>query len=183
LGAVTVIVPVGNAPGGRLADSASTQEDAAASAERMQKQLDAELADLRNAREALRDAVAKLQQLQDRFKEEAEKQLVTLSLEIAEKVLVQEIKADRYQIDPIVQEVMRRVSGRADIVVHLHPQDLARSELAKQAEGDQNSSGVRFVADPAVKRAECLLRVPDGAVQSSIGENLAAVAEALANTE
>ena len=98
--------------------------------QRMKEQSDAELAGLRSAQAALEDASSKLRQLQDRFLAEAEEQLLTLSIDIAEKVLMQAIEAGRYEIDPIVKEALSKIPTNADVVVRLHPDDLDRSEVA-----------------------------------------------------
>ena len=169
------------------ADASSRAEERAGASpeqqQRMKEQSDAELAGLRSAQAALEDASSKLRQLQDRFLAEAEEQLLTLSIDIAEKVLMQAIEAGRYEIDPIVKEALSRIPTNADVVVRLHPDDLDRSELSRQEEDSQTLGGIRFVADPAVNRAECLLQTSDGTVQSSVQEHLADIAGALKSQE
>ncbi len=146
-------------------------------------QLDAELTGIRNARKALQQAAGKFKELQGQFLAEAQQQLVDLSIEIAKKVLMQEIQADRHHIDPIVTEALSRVPNRTDVVVHLHPDDLARCEQAGESDEASDKSTVSFVADPKIKRGGCLLQTSRGDVESSIDGQLEEIAQALKNPE
>ena len=142
-----------------------------------QVQLDAELAKLKTAQAALADGQAKLVQLQQRIIEEAEKQLVELALGIAKKVLMQEIQAQRYEIDPIVKEAISRFPAPSEVQVHLNPDDLKRCKLA--AGDDQASAGAQFIADPAIRPGECLIETSHGTVESSIDQHVDEVARVL----
>jgi len=148
-----------------------------------QQQIDAELAGFRTARMALAGAHAKFRDLHDQFCREAEQQLLSLSMEIARKVLMQEIKAGRHEVDPIVREALNRLPMKVDAVVHLHPDDLARCELASQDEDTSDADGVSFVADPGVRRGECLVRTSHGTVESSIEGHIGEIAQALSEPE
>jgi len=142
-------------------------------------QLAAERAELDNARRALAKGMEKLRQLQPELFKQAEEQLLDLSVDIARKILMQEIRAERYEIDPIVKEALRNVPICRDVVVHLHPDDLARCQTARQQEGPETAGDIRFVADPAVGRAECLIETAQGIVESSTESQLAELSEAL----
>jgi len=146
----------------------------------MQEQANAGLAELRSAIAAVGAARAKLHELRENFHGEAEQQLLNLSMEIARKVLMQEIKAERYEIDPIVREALSRLPAQTDSVTHLHPDDLARCQLAS---GDEEIPGVSFVADPDVRRGECLVATSHGTVESSVEGHLQEIATALAESE
>ena len=146
-------------------------------------QFDAELAGIRSARKAIQQAAKKIQEIQGQFLAEAQQQLVDLSIEIAKKVLMQEIQADRHQIDPIVTEALSRVPDRADIVVHLHPDDLARCEQAEKSDEENDTNTLSFVANPKVQRGGCLLQTSRGDVESSIDGQLEEISQALKNPE
>ncbi len=117
----------------------------------MQAQMQAELGKIRTTLRSLAVAQAQFQDLQDQFCQEAEQQLIGLSMEIARKVIMQEIKAERYEVAPIVREALSRLPSRMDAVVHLHPDDLARCELASQSEESPELEGVKFVSDPGIR--------------------------------
>jgi len=144
------------------------------------QELQAELAALRQARQAVETAAAECQDLSRRLRAEAEAQLMELSVEIARKVLMQEIRAQRYEIEPIVQEALRRLPACQQVTVHLNAQDLARCPAASEGKAGGN---VRFLADPAVQPGECLVETPDGSVESSLEGHLQEIGRALGGPE
>jgi len=149
--------------------------------EEARKQLQVERRQLREAREALGDAAGKLQRLHEDLLVNAEEQLLALSLEIARKVLAQEIQAGRYEIDPLVAEALKQLPARCDVTVHLNPDDHARCKMAQELCGDSQS--LRFVADADVRPGECFLETPEGVVETSVETQLAQIAEALKQPE
>jgi flagellar assembly protein FliH len=149
----------------------------------MREHIQAELGEIRTAMRSLVAAQAKFQSLQEQFCQEAEQQLIGLSMEIARKVLMQEIKAGRYEVAPIVREALSRLPSRMDAVVHLHPDDLARCELASQGGESSVIEGVKFVSDPGIHRGECLVRTEHGTVESSIDGHIGEIAKALTESE
>lgn len=133
------------------------------------------------ARQALDAAARRLDVVHAEAVAEAERHLADLALEIARRVLMQEIDAERYRIDPILKEALSRVrSGPRNVVVHLNPADHKRCELKDDPD---HSHVVRFVPDPAVSRAECLIDVEEGVIESSIEQNLTDIADALSHPE
>lgn len=157
-------------------DQQQPQPDGQELSGQAQAQLDAELAKLRTAQKALAEGQAKLAQLRQNIVDEVEQQLVELSLGIAKKVLMQEIQAERYEIDPIIKEALSRFPTATDVRVHLNPDDLARCKLAAGAE---QADGANFIADPAVRPGECLVETSHGTVESSIEEHVDEVARVL----
>lgn len=149
----------------------------------MQERVEGELAELRSARAALAKAQARFHDLQETFRREAEQQLLDLSMKIARKVLMQEIQAEQYDLDPIVREALSRIPPRMDAVTHLHPDDLARCEMAREDKELSGAGSVRFVADPDVRRGECFVQTSHGTVESSIEGHLQEIASALAESE
>lgn len=149
----------------------------------MRRRADAGLAELRSAAAALAEAQAGFHELQQLFHGQAEQQLLDLSMEIARKVLMQEIQAEKYQVDPIVREALSRIPPRMDAVTHLHPDDLARCELARLDTEAPGAGGLRFIADPDVRRGECLVQTSQGTVESSIEGHLQEIAAALTEPE
>lgn len=141
-----------------------------------QRMLEAERTALARARQALEKASAELARMREQVLAEAQTQVVDLGIEIARKVLMQEIKAQRHEVDPIVKEALARAPQRQDLVVHLNAADLARCELAQ---GDAAGGGVQFVADPALSPGSCRVESRQGVVESSIESHLAEIAQAL----
>jgi flagellar biosynthesis/type III secretory pathway protein FliH len=68
-------------------------------------------------------------------------------------------------------------------VVHLNPEDLSQCQKAQQDEPDGALTGVKFVSDPNIGRAECLLESPKGIIESLINEHLERISKALKKAE
>jgi flagellar assembly protein FliH len=135
---------------------------------------------LDQVRAAMESAVDAIRALEAEALRSAESQLVTLALDIAGKVLAQDIEDGRYRIEPIVREALRSIPSRRDIVVRLNPQDLSRWQEAGIA---PFASGVKLVADPSVRKAECLVECAEAVVSATVAESLARAAEVMKKRE
>ena len=155
----------------------------APAAAQMQQELDREKAELARARQALTEALSQFDRHREQLLHEAENQLLDLAVEIARKVLMQEIQAERHQIEPIVTEALQNLPARQQVVVHLNPRDLARCEIAGKADDAENAESIRFVADPYVSPAQCVLETPEGTVDSNVDTHLQVISEALKQPE
>jgi flagellar biosynthesis/type III secretory pathway protein FliH len=111
-------------------------------------------------------------------------EIARLSVEIARKILMQKVENGDYQIESIIKEALLHVPSRQDLVVHLNPEDLAQC-LKAQQQDEQGGAfvGIKFVPDPNMGRAECLLESPKGIIKSLIDENLERVGKALGKAE
>ena len=118
---------------------------------------------------------AKLQSVYEKAIVEHRQAIAKLAVEIARKILAQKVKDGDYQIESIIQEALNNAPTRQDIVVRLNPQDLARCQQMQQ-QGDGAVAGVKFVADPGIGPAQCVVETPKGKVESLIDEHLEQVA-------
>ena len=144
-----------------------------------QRDMENELAQLGQARTALKKALAELDRLRADVLAQAEQDLVDLSLEIARKVLAQEIQAERYQIDPIVREALSQAPSGQEAIVRLNPADFARIEQAKGEDEQEGAGNIRFLADPAVARASARVETAEGTVESNVESKLDDIGEVL----
>lgn len=189
IASVRPVAPPANQTPGRATTEggdAGLDSGSAAAMDQARQALQADRTSLASAKGALLSALQQTAGLKESVVHSAEQQIVELAIHVARKVLMQEIQAGRYEIDPIVQAALEQVSNRQEVVVHLNPDDFQRCAQAKQAgQGEQDDcpAGVRFVADPSVRPAECLLQTPQGNVQSSIEEHLGEIAAALREPE
>jgi flagellar biosynthesis/type III secretory pathway protein FliH len=88
--------------------------------------------DLSRVCQALQEAVNKLnEQYENTFREHKE-QIAKLSVEIARKIVGQKVQEGDYAIEAIVQESLKNVPKRGDVVVHLN-------WLQTRASGGQNA--------------------------------------------
>jgi len=167
-----------NAAGGPQAAAATPAVGATLGEER--QWLQEQRTNLEQVRAAMESAVDAIRALEAEALRGAESQLVTLALDIAGKVLAQDIEDGRYRIEPIVREALRSIPSRRDIVVRLNPQDLSRWQEAGIA---PFASGVKLVADPSVRKAECLVECAEAVVSATVAESLARAAEVMKKRE
>jgi len=158
--------------------------DSAANAERILTQdSEAQKTAFSQAYQALNAVVAKLNECYDKVFAEHKEEIAKLSVEIARKILMQKIDDGDYEIESIVKEALKNAPTRQDIVVHLNPEDFAQCQKAQQDEADGALAGIKFVSDPNIGRAECLLESPKGIIESLINEHLERVSKALKKAE
>jgi len=170
--------PAGVRVAGAGDDAGASEAEAA---RQLARQVEAQRERLASAAEALRRAAAKLEELAAEIRAAAEAHLADLALEIARKVLLQEIQAGRYAIDPIVAEAMRRLPAAGTALVRLNPADCAACAAAQQAADGQGR--VEFVPDPSVPLAGCVVETPGGLLEYTVAGGLEAAGKALRETE
>ena len=131
----------------------------------------------------LRELIEKLNQFCDKLFAEHKEEIDKLSVEIAKKILVQKVEEGDYEIESIVKEALKNAPTRQDVVVHLNPEDLVQCQKAQQDKQGGALTGIKFVSDPNIGRAECLLETGKGIVKSLIDEHLERIGKALKKAE
>jgi flagellar biosynthesis/type III secretory pathway protein FliH len=139
--------------------------------------------DLAQVRKALQDAVTQINNFQKNMVESNKEQIAKLSVEIARKILMQKVQEGDYEIESIVKEALEHAPTRKDVVVRLNPQDLVECQKAQQDDSGGTFTGVEFVADTNIGRAECMVESPKGVIKSLIEEHLERIAKAFEKAE
>ena len=145
--------------------------------------LEAQKAVFSQACQTLDGVVAKLNQFYDKMFVEHREEIAKLSVEIARKILVRKVENGDYEIESIVKEALKNAPTRQDVVVHLNPQDLVHCQKTQQDGQGGDLVGVKFVSDPNIGRAECLLESPKGIIESLIDKHLEQIGKALEKAE
>ncbi len=127
--------------------------------------------------QSLESAAEKLHAVYEKMVVEHRQAIAKLAVEIARKLLAQKVKEGDYQIETIVQEALNNVPTRQDIVIKLNPADLEKCQQMSQK--DSALASVKFIADPSIGAAECIVETPKGKVESLIDDHLEHVARAL----
>jgi flagellar biosynthesis/type III secretory pathway protein FliH len=133
--------------------------------------------------QTLKALTDKLNQFYDKLFAEHKEEIAKLSVEIARKILAQQVQNGDYEIESIVKEALKNAPTRQDVVVHLNPQDHILCQKAQQDEPNGALAGIKFISDPNIGRAECLLETPKGIVESLINEHLERIGKALKTAE
>ncbi len=163
--------------GGKTTDSLSDD------GQTLRQDLEAEKAAYLQTCRILKDLSAKLKEFYDKIFSEHREEIAKLSVEIARKILVQKVQNGDYEIESIVKEALKEVPTHQDTVVHLNPDDLIQFQKAQQEEPDSVLSGIKFISDANVGRAECVLENPKGIIKSLIDKNLEVIGQALEKAE
>ncbi|UCD58218.1 MAG: hypothetical protein JSV16_03650, partial [Candidatus Hydrogenedentota bacterium] len=142
--------------------------------------IEAQKAELSRSLEVLGNLIKRLNEFYNTGFSRHREEIAKLSVEIARKILAQQIHKGDYQIESIIREALKKAPCSGDIVIHLNPQDLAQwQKTQKDGPGDA-FAGAKFVSDVNVGRAECLIDNPKGIVESFINEHLERIGKALA---
>lgn len=149
-----------------------------APSEAQTQQIQEQLDKLAQTRQALESAGEQFETVCANFLVEAKTKVVDLALDIAKKILMQEIEADNYKIDPIIRQALLHIPARQEVVVHLHPDDLAACEMASN-DGEAKAGTIRFISDHTIRRAECILETSQGIVDSNAEKHLEQIGQAL----
>jgi flagellar assembly protein FliH len=133
--------------------------------------------------QALKRLVDELNQFYKEMLDKHKEEIASLSVEIANKVLMQKVQKGDYRIESIITEALKNAPTCQDVVVHLNPEDMTQYQKLKQNSIGDTLEGIKFVADPNVGRAECMLDTPKGIIKSFIEQHLEQIKEALAKVE
>jgi flagellar assembly protein FliH len=99
--------------------------------------------------------------------QEGETALINLALEAAKKIVAgQPINAE--QVEAVVREALQQVEDTAEIIIQLHPDDLAllRQHNAPVLAGLPETGPLRFVGSTEVTRGGCIVQTRFGLVDA-----------------
>ncbi len=105
--------------------------------------------------------------------------IARLAVEIARKILACKISKGDYDIQPVIEEALKRAPARQEVLVRVNPEDLPQCQQFQQENPDSQFASLNLVADWSIARADCLIETPQGIVKSFVEEHLARITEAL----
>ncbi|UCG46540.1 MAG: hypothetical protein JSU94_13660 [Phycisphaerales bacterium] len=143
------------------------------------RDIEAQKAELSRTLEVSKNLIERLSELYNTAFSRHREEIAKLSVEIARKILVQQVDKGGYQIESIVREALKKAPRSGDIVIHLNPQDLSCCQKAQKDGPRDILAGAKLVPDANVGRAECLIESPKGIVESFINEHLELIGKAL----
>ena len=120
----------------------------------------------------LTGAIEELGRIQKQIQQDGEKEIVDLALVVAERVVRQELHANREAISAVVREALKKVEHQQAIVIRMNPADiqfLDQSQLPFADNGDQsNRNRFRIEADESISRGGCFIETESGDVDARI---------------
>jgi flagellar assembly protein FliH len=98
---------------------------------------------------------------------DTENMLVSLALEVAQK-LVAEMPISAEMVEAAIQDALGQVEGTAQVTVRLHPADLEilQNSNSSLLESSQGATEFRFLGSPEVSRGGCLVQTRFGVVDA-----------------
>jgi flagellar biosynthesis/type III secretory pathway protein FliH len=132
------------------------------------------------ARDALLAGAEELAALRAELRAQAELRAVELGLAVARKVLGTALAADPALVKEVVLGALRSTTARDHLVVEVNPDDveLVRSSITDAA-AQLGVGRLEVVAERRVARGGCVVRMEDGEIDATIGEQLARAEEIL----
>jgi flagellar biosynthesis/type III secretory pathway protein FliH len=140
---------------------------------------EAQRAALSQANQAIREVIAKLNEFYDATFAAHREEIARLAVEIARKILAQKVENGDYKIEPIIRETLSNAPVHQDVVVRLNPADLTEWQKLRENEPGEDFTGIKFVPDASIGRAECVLETPKGIIESLIDQHLEQIGKAL----
>lgn len=118
-------------------------------------------------------AIEELAGLRRRFRSEAEKDIIKLTLAIAKRVLHREISIDAGALLGLVRVALEQIDVRELHRVRLHPVDAPAIERQLASAGVPDR--VQVIADPALERGAAIFETSRGNLDASVATQLAEI--------
>lgn len=147
------------------------------------EQLESQKTEVSQILQTLQTLAVKLNEFYDNLLAEHKKQIAKLSVEIARKILMQKVQQGDYEIQSIIEQALKKAPTHQDLVVHLNPEDLVQWQKLQADNADSTLAGIKFISDPNIGQAECLLESPKGTVESLIDKHLEQIGNVLKKAE
>ena len=176
----------GTLPAGVITRAAAGERDAAAEREAYERGLrEGEAQGARKALEqfqasvrAFAESAAAVAAYKPALRAEAERELVTLSLAVARKVLRRELTIDAHMVLAVVKACLEDLRNAEVYRLHLHPQDVppVASLLQQQRRGQ-----IELIPDPGVTRGGALFETSQGTLDARLETQLEEIERGLAD--
>ncbi len=112
------------------------------------------------------------------FDEEAERELVHLSVVIAQQLVRRELHTDPGELVPVVREAIGLLPAASrDIRVHVHPDDAPH--VQDTLRGGDTEPAIRLVEDPLIARGGCKVETDASRIDATLETRLAALAASM----
>ena len=130
---------------------------------------------------ALKEALSEVSRLRSEILKGAEREVVTLAMAIAEKIVHQELTVDKGVVRAIFRLALDALGEKEKLIVHCNPGDL---EILKSYLGDLKASQsgmgeVEFVSDPAMLAGGVRIEGAYGEVDASLEARMAMIRKVL----
>ena len=122
--------------------------------------------------QALTGIISEIAELKKNILENAEEQIIQLSLAIAEKVLHLEVTTNRKVIQSVLKEAIKNMVDRENMKIRVHPQDF-QYMMEIKADFLQNFDGIKnivFEKDDSIQRGGATIETLFGEVDARMDQ-------------
>ena len=120
------------------------------------------------------------QEIRERVWRETEKDLLRLSVRLAEKIIGREIEKDSKTVIDIVNVALQNARQQEKLTVRVNPQDLPMLEKEnKKFASNGRVKFIDFVADPRVSAGGCLIESEVGTIDARLETQMRVIERAL----
>jgi flagellar assembly protein FliH len=127
-------------------------------------------AEVKKAFDQVAHALDQLAQVKRKLRQEAEQELVKLSLAVARRILYRELTTDPASIEGIVHAALQKLQQREASKVRVYPAGVAAVRAALDRIGSR--SGIEIVSDPGLATCAILFETAVGELDASIETQL-----------
>lgn len=114
--------------------------------------------------------------LKEQIYKETEKEMVRLSVAIAEKITRSELRAGSYHIEETIRAAMRFLVDTSHVRIRISPEDMEDvSKLVPSVAVDTKAGRIEIMEDHAVQRGGCVLQTGFGNVNATVEDQMAMV--------
>jgi flagellar biosynthesis/type III secretory pathway protein FliH len=106
-------------------------------------------------------------------------QIVHLAVQIAARILAQEIETGQYKMENILATAIEHAPAGQTIEIHLNPEDYKTCEAWLKNEQTSLSREIKLTQDSSIQRAECIVYTPEGIMEYRIEEHLRLIEAAM----
>jgi type III secretion system HrpE/YscL family protein len=140
-----------------------------------------EQAGLAAGRRQATEELARLASAQAELRETVSEQAIQLGLEIAEKILGEQVRLDPETVVAVARRAVAQIRWCRRLTVRAHPEDIeslrrGREDLLAVLSGVND---IELVADEQVERGGCYVDSELGRIDATLGSQLAAIERAL----
>jgi flagellar assembly protein FliH len=126
------------------------------------------------------EAIEEIGRLKPALYKQAEREVVKLAVEVAKKIVHQEVQIDQEIVQTLIKVALTHVADRTAVTVHLHPTDynFVLDQRTASNRGDENDREIVLLADKSIERGGCLIETECGDIDARIEEEFREVERA-----
>jgi len=136
-------------------------------------------AELQPVLERLSRSLAEIAAMRPRMRREAEKDLVTLAIAIARRVLHRELTLDPQSIEVLIKVALDRLESRELCTVRIHPDQEA--VIRKLLDRFSSAHKIEIITDKALQAGDVLLETEHGSIDASVDAQLTEIERGFAD--